>query len=144
MKKERKVFDISSGIKTLLLKKCPNNGLVSAKRYIVFFHSRGGGQIKHQTMKNFTFFYFLMKASISRERSYFLIIPPVHFSNMEKKIASNNILKHNYMHEEVLMLLPWSVIGALSGIQPITVSLPPIIGSIHTKHIALHQDWHLE
>ena len=53
---------------------------------------------------------------LSRERSYFLIIPPVHLSNMKKKPvknASNNILKHNDMHEEVLMLIPWSVIGGL-------------------------------
>ena len=59
------------------------------------------------------------------------------------KNASNNILKHNDMHEEVLMLIPWSVIGGLVGIQPITVSLPPIIGSIHTIytiHNASHQD----
>ena len=82
---------------------------------------------------------------LSRERSYFLIIPPVHFSNMKKKLPlSNNILRQNDdMHEEVLMLIPWSVIGALSGIQPITVSLPPIIGSLHTIHNVKHQDPHI-
>ena len=31
------VFDISRGKKTLFFKKCPNNGLVSEKKYIVFF-----------------------------------------------------------------------------------------------------------
>ena len=40
------VFDISRGKKTLFFKKCPNNGLVSEKKYIVFFFMVGGGQIK--------------------------------------------------------------------------------------------------
>ena len=51
------VFDISMGKKHFFFKKCPNNGLVSEKKYIVFFHSRGGGQ-SDQSVKNFLDFFF--------------------------------------------------------------------------------------
>ena len=51
------VFDISRGKKTLFFKKCPNNGLVSEKNTLFFFHGRGGGG-SDQSVKNFTDFFF--------------------------------------------------------------------------------------
>ena len=40
------VFDISRGKKTFFFKKCPNNGLVSEKKYIIFSVTLGRGGVR--------------------------------------------------------------------------------------------------
>ena len=52
------VFDILRGKKKLFFKKCPNNGLVSEKKYIGFFCMEGGGA--DQSVKNFPDFFFFL------------------------------------------------------------------------------------
>ena len=52
------VFDISGGQKTLFFKKCPNNGLVSEKKYIEKFFIVGGG-VRPKYEKFHTFIFFL-------------------------------------------------------------------------------------
>ena len=50
------MFDISGGQKTLFFKKCPNNGLVSEKKYIEkFFIVGGGGRPKYEKFHTFFF-----------------------------------------------------------------------------------------
>ena len=51
------MFYISRG-KNTFFNKCPNNGLVSDKKYIVFFYGRGGEGGSDQSLKNFTDFFF--------------------------------------------------------------------------------------
>ena len=51
------ILNISRGKKTLFFKKCPNNGLVSEKKYIGFFFTVGGGE-SDQSVKNFADFFF--------------------------------------------------------------------------------------
>ena len=53
------VFDISGGQKTLFFKKCPNNGLVSEKKYIEKFSIvGGGGQTQEWKIPSFFFLFF--------------------------------------------------------------------------------------
>ena len=55
------VFDISRGKKTLFFKKCPNNGLVLEKKYIVFFFTVGGVRSKREKFHVFfVFFLFIV------------------------------------------------------------------------------------
>ena len=51
------LFDISGGQKTLFFKKCPNNGLVSEKKYIETFSILGGGGVRPKCGKFHTFFF---------------------------------------------------------------------------------------
>ena len=54
------MFDISGGQKTLFFKKCPNNGLVSEKKYIEKFSIVGGvGGGKGGKYGKFHTFFFL-------------------------------------------------------------------------------------
>ena len=50
------MFDISGGQKTLFFKKCPNNGLVSEKKYIEKIFIVGGG-VRPKYEKFHTFFF---------------------------------------------------------------------------------------
>ena len=52
------MFDISGGQKTLFFKKCPNNGLVSEKKYIEKFSIVGGGRGSDPSMENSILFFF--------------------------------------------------------------------------------------
>ena len=73
------MFDISRGKKTLFFKKCPNNGLVSEKKYIGFFFTVGGGGGVRSKQEKFHGFFFLIKASLRegfKEFSHLLEGPP--------------------------------------------------------------------
>ena len=58
------MFDISGGQKTLFFKKCPNNGLVSEKKYIEKFSIVGGGGAAPSRENPILFFSFFLKASL--------------------------------------------------------------------------------
>ena len=49
-------FDLSGGQKNFFLQKCPKSGLVSLKKYIVFFVTLGGGVKPDVTFVTFFFF----------------------------------------------------------------------------------------
>ena len=76
------VFDISRGQKTLFFKKCPNNGLVSEKKYIEKFSILGGWGGSDPSMENSILFFFF----------FFEGFPYGHFSQKRSHLALDGSL----------------------------------------------------
>ena len=96
------MFDISGGQKTLFFKKCPNNGLVSEKKYIEKFFIVGGGGGGPKYEKFHTFFFFLMKASLMRIVHVFMICLGV---EIKSEMITVIQLKHDDVFEVIQLNL---------------------------------------
>ena len=66
------MFDISGGQKTLFFKKCPNNGLVSEKKYIEKFSIVGGGGPDPSMENSILFFFFFFEGFPTRKEQRLL------------------------------------------------------------------------